>query len=227
MVQGSWYQNSIQTTTITNTAPTWVTALTTSATSSATGSIYTLWYVGDVVVDDWYRWQQRNQVRQNQEQAALMGRAYRPPTEAQIAARAAANAAYNSPEQVEVRAAAARRQMDAEEQQKKDREAAKKRSDALLLEHLSPIQQETYKKNKWFVVKGGLTGTKYRIRENNGSVVANIDVYDIVEEKIIHRLCAHIPPHQVPHGDNLLAQKMMIEYDEDSFTRTANIHAAA
>lgn len=107
-------------------------------------------------------------------------------------------------------------------EERKQREAANKRAEEFLLDHLTPPQKETYKKNGWFVVEGGNTKTKYRIRKDGWS--GNVDVYEA--DKIKHRLCCHIPAGKVPHGDHLLAQKLMLEFSEEDFLRLANRHAA-
>jgi hypothetical protein len=54
------------------------------------------------------------------------------------------------------------------------RQAASDRANQLLLDHLTPAQRDTYTKNGWFIVQGGRSKTKYRIR--SGSLVANVDV---------------------------------------------------
>jgi len=104
-----------------------------------------------------------------------------------------------------------------------EREIAKNRAKELLLQHLSPQQQETYRKHDWFVVEGGRSKIKYRIR--GGTLTANVDVLDKTE-KTTHRLCAHPRLEACPMGDQLLAQKLTLEHAEDDFLRIANRHAA-
>jgi hypothetical protein len=103
------------------------------------------------------------------------------------------------------------------------RELAKKRAEDFLIEHLTPLQRETLKKNGWFVVEGGKSKQQYRIRGNSG-MVANIDVLPKDRNSPIHRLCGHIPIHKVPMSDQLLAQKMMLEFAEEDFLRISNRH---
>jgi hypothetical protein len=98
---------------------------------------------------------------------------------------------------------------------------AKERAMELLLSHLTPQQRETFEANKWFIVEGGLSKKRYRINMK-GHLVANIDALDDG-----HRLCAHADLHSVPMGDHLLAQKLMLQYDEERFLRIANRHRAA
>ncbi len=98
---------------------------------------------------------------------------------------------------------------------------ATERSRVLLLEHLTPTQRETIEKNGWFVVEGGKSKQKYRIRTQSAAM--NIDVID--GDKVKHRLCAHLPS-DIPHYDHFLAQKLMLEADEDHFHTVARRHAA-
>lgn len=102
---------------------------------------------------------------------------------------------------------------------------AKERARNLLLGHLTAAQRETFEKNKWFVVEGGQSQTRYRINDSS-HMVANIDVMSDETDKIRHRLCGHCGLDDVPIGDQLLAQKLMLEYDEDRFLRLANRHPA-
>lgn len=132
--------------------------------------------------------------------------------------------------QIEARArtvAEHRRLIAEQEQSRHERQqqtdAARLRARELLIEHLTPQQRETFDSNGWFVVEGGRSKTQYRIRAVE-SMVANVDV--LKEGKRIHRLCAHVRVGTVPLGDQLLAQKVMIELAEDDFLRIANRHAA-
>lgn len=107
-------------------------------------------------------------------------------------------------------------------EQRRIAEAASQRAEQLLLSHLTPEQRRTFEQNKWFVVEGGKSKRKYRIR-NSGSLVANIDVLD--GDKVAHRLCGHVNSRaSVPLADHLLAQKVMLELAEDDFLRLANRH---
>lgn len=100
---------------------------------------------------------------------------------------------------------------------------AETRARDLLLQHLSPEQRSTFKRHKWFVVEGGRTGKRYRVRDL-GHLRGNVDVLD--GERVDHRLCGHADQNVVPLEDNLLAQKLMLEADEDEFLALANRHAA-
>lgn len=100
---------------------------------------------------------------------------------------------------------------------------AKNRAKELLLTHLTPAQKETFEKNKWFIVEGGKSKQRYRIRTNSQAM--NIEVMD--GEKVKYRLCAHLNYQcDAPLDDHILAQKLMLEAAEDDFLKIANRHAA-
>ena len=104
-------------------------------------------------------------------------------------------------------------------EQQQQRDVAQTRARELLLEHLTPDQRDTFIKKGWFIVQGGRTKTAYRIRGD--TLIANVDVIGGR-----HRLCAHARSGSVPMGDQLLAQKIMLELAEDDFLRIANRHVA-
>jgi hypothetical protein len=111
---------------------------------------------------------------------------------------------------------------------------ARDRARELLLSHLTLEQRETLERNKWFVVRGGKSGKLYRIRDQ-GSMVANIEELIVEPQRVMlidevrqasHRLCAHCDLFKYPLGDQLLAQKLMLEIEEEAFLKIANRHAA-
>lgn len=102
------------------------------------------------------------------------------------------------------------------------RDKARERAESLLLSCLTPEQLRTYNEKKWFVVEGGHSKTKYRINASE-HMVANVDVLKD-DGKVSHRLCAHLALGTVPPGDQLVAQKLMLEGNEEHFLRTANRH---
>lgn len=104
------------------------------------------------------------------------------------------------------------------EEERQRREAAEARAEKLLLEHLSDEQRADYRKHRHFVVHG--RRARYRIRYGRA---ANIDVVNR-DGRISHRYCAH-PYECVPNPDTMLAQKLMLESDEDAFARIANRHS--
>jgi hypothetical protein len=106
---------------------------------------------------------------------------------------------------------------------KRHTDKARRRAERLLLSHLTGEQRASFKKNKWFIVEGGQSKRRYRIRDR-GNLVANIDVLD--GDAVAHRLCGHCRAGDLPLADHLLAQKMMLEMAEDEFLKIANRHAA-
>ena len=100
---------------------------------------------------------------------------------------------------------------------------ARDRARQLLLSHLTPEQRQTFESNRWFVVQGGKSGRRYRIKDTD-DLVANIDVLD--GDRVDHRICAHAPIDRFPLHDHLLAQKIMIECEEEQMLKIANRHAA-
>ena len=103
-------------------------------------------------------------------------------------------------------------------------EQAQLRAKMLLFEHLTPEQQATFERHGWFIVEGGKSKTKYRVR-NDRHLVGNVDV--LRNDRVAHRLCAHMRRDAFPEGDHLLAQMLMLELDEDRFLQIANVHIAA
>lgn len=115
----------------------------------------------------------------------------------------------------------ATRQTEVEEFVQKQK-SARERARELLLSKLSAEQREAFTKNGWFVVEGGKSKRKYRIRSNHYQ--GNIDVLDVAN-KVIYRLCVHCAL-DIPLEDHLLAQKIMLELAEDDIIKLANRHAA-
>ena len=94
------------------------------------------------------------------------------------------------------------------------------RSRELLLSHLTAEQRRTFEKHKWFVVEGGKTKQKYRIRTEG--YAGNIDM--MTGSKVTHTLCVHCS--DVPLHDHHLAQKLWLEHDEERILKIANRRAA-
>jgi hypothetical protein len=128
--------------------------------------------------------------------------------------------AYTAEQQAQAAAAQAeayRRHAEWSERQAQ----ARTRSRELLLAHLTEAQRKTFRDNRWFVIQGGKTKATYRIRDAGHA--GNIDVMQ--GERVTHRLCCHCD-HSIPVYDNMLAQKLTLECDEEAFLRLANRHAA-
>lgn len=99
------------------------------------------------------------------------------------------------------------------------RNEAEARAEKLLLENLDLQQRLDYEKSKSFVVHGR-AGWRFRIRAGR---MGNVDAID-KSGKVKHRLCAH-PNVMLPNCDTMLAQKLLLEDNQDSFMRIANKHA--
>jgi hypothetical protein len=85
---------------------------------------------------------------------------------------------------------------------------------ALLLTFLDENQRKTFLENGWFVIEGGKSKSKYRI--NTHSFTANVQ-----REHDNIRFCAHCGS-DLPLYDHIIAQKLMLENDEDAFLAIAN-----
>jgi hypothetical protein len=98
------------------------------------------------------------------------------------------------------------------------RDAADKRAERLLLQFLNPDQEVQYRKDRYFEVLSKDGTRRYRIRRG---WAGNVTVIDL-KGREVEKLCIH-PDISVPQEDNLLAQKLLLEADEEEFRRTANI----
>lgn len=96
-------------------------------------------------------------------------------------------------------------------------EEAELRAAALLKENLAPAQREEYDREKFFTVISKDGRRRYRVNKGWSHNVEEIDE----SGKKIATLCAH-PVEAVPAHDNMLAQKLMLEHDEERFLRIAN-----
>jgi hypothetical protein len=120
------------------------------------------------------------------------------------------------------------------------RAKARKQSLRLLYEFLSKDQWHQLKNYGFFDVRGGASGDVYRIHWLHGdSMVANVEVFKDTAiyaandnwkripwsvGNLKHRLCAH-PEWRFTIGDQLLTQKLLIEYEETRFLKIANKHS--
>lgn len=92
---------------------------------------------------------------------------------------------------------------------------AEKAAEGLLLSTLNEEQREEYMRLQRFHLIVG--DRKYRIRKG---MHGNIDV--IEDNNIVERLCVYAQGG-VPEQDNMLAQKLILETDEEHLRQTANI----
>lgn len=98
---------------------------------------------------------------------------------------------------------------------REERASAEKRALELLVSALTPEQAACYQERSYFDLKCG--ETVYRIRKGS---VRNIEV--IQKGRTVKVLCAH-PNGGLPVHDVVLAQKLALETDEQSFLRVANV----
>lgn len=101
------------------------------------------------------------------------------------------------------------------------RHQADERAHDLLLSVLNDEQRRTYRQHGWFCTNGR-SGKKYRIERGWSHNVKELNEQD----RPVRSLCAH-PEIAVPHEDNMVAQKLMIEFEEEAFLRTANSYRLA
>lgn len=101
-----------------------------------------------------------------------------------------------------------------------ERSAAEKRAERLLQTALSAAQREELAAKGFFTLRTlSKNGEEriYRIRRGRSRNVEQIDAAG----NRLKTLCAH-PVAAVPDADTMLAQKLMLEDDEESFLRIAN-----
>jgi hypothetical protein len=119
----------------------------------------------------------------------------------------------NSPENAELTA-----RLVAETKRRRDARAiAIRAADELLFSVLNEVQRQSLAKNAWFLVKGK-SGKGYRLRKGRAG---NVDEIDPKTGVVLRTLCAH-PSMDVPDGDTVAAQKLMLETDDEEFFRIAN-----
>lgn len=100
-----------------------------------------------------------------------------------------------------------------------ERTAAEELARQLLQSMLSEADKRMLAAHGYFEVRGGKSGTRYRIIAGHHGTrnVLELDRHGHPRR----RLCAH--PFGVPDGDVLLAQKLVLETNEDLFLATANV----
>ena len=116
---------------------------------------------------------------------------------------------------------AARRQQEEVQRQaveaRKVAEVAESTAERLLVEHLDEKQLEQFRNHRYFEVILENSRRVYRIKHG---WAGNIEVFE--DGRLVETMCIH-PRTQVPHSDNLLAQKLLLEADEFRFRQIANI----
>lgn len=121
-----------------------------------------------------------------------------------------------------IKSSTLRRQAEEDARLRKiEAEEADERAEILLHEHLTLDQIDMLEKMREFLVMGS-RGNRYLIRRGRAGNVLGLDEHG----KPVRRYCAH-PAESVPDPDTMLAQKLMLEIDEDSFLRVANVTVLA
>lgn len=94
---------------------------------------------------------------------------------------------------------------------------AERKAEELMMRFLSPEQRDEFRRLSLFTVHLP-NGNRYQVRKGHAG-----NVYKIGErEKLVERLCIHTR-ETVPDFDNMLAQKLFLESNEDEFRRVANV----
>jgi hypothetical protein len=104
------------------------------------------------------------------------------------------------------------------EEERRKRAEADERAMDLLRSVLNDEQNEDLAKNDYFFVKAK-SGRLYRIDKGRSG---NVKVVDPVTKVWQEKLCVH-QQENVPYGDTMLMQKLLIETAEDIFRQYANI----
>lgn len=108
------------------------------------------------------------------------------------------------------------------EREEAQRTAAARARD-LLLSYLSDDQRRTFEEHGWFIVLGGRSGRRYRI--SGRSYAGNVALLHHDNDNVEASFCGHCDA-SIPLGDQLLAQKVMLEIDEPAYIALANRRAA-
>lgn len=102
-------------------------------------------------------------------------------------------------------------------------ETARSRAEDLLREHLSERQKSDLTEKGYFDVCAvdfkKADRRYYRIKRGRAG---NVFFLDGPHGREVKRLCCH-PLENVPDADTMLAQKLMIEMNEELFLKTANV----
>jgi len=96
---------------------------------------------------------------------------------------------------------------------------AKAKAEQLLVEHLTEEQEKAWKENRAIFVTAK-SGRRFKIREGRAGNIEEINA----EGKAIRSFCVHVEPYNVPDADNVLAQKLALEHNEEALLRVANSH---
>jgi hypothetical protein len=123
-----------------------------------------------------------------------------------------------TPEQKAAQEAAAeeRRRRQAEKEER-DRLAAQK-ADELLESLLTEEAIRVYRKHR-YIEAWSKSGRRFKIKHGRAHNIIELDKAG----KEVRKFCVHVTPHDIPNTDNMLAQKLLIEHQEDVFHKLANV----
>jgi hypothetical protein len=98
-------------------------------------------------------------------------------------------------------------------------EAARIEARGLLESVLNDVQKASLEEEDWFLVIGK-SGSVYRLRRGR---VGNVDLLG-PDGRVLRKYCVH-PGTHLPNFDDLAAQKLHLENDDESLVQMANVHA--
>lgn len=107
------------------------------------------------------------------------------------------------------------------EAERQERAAARERGRQLLLANLSAEQRAEYETHQRFHIRTP-SGRRFCIEHGRAHNVFELDAAG----RRIREFCGHVGEH-VPDEDNVLAQKLLLENDEETFIRIANVRQLA
>lgn len=100
----------------------------------------------------------------------------------------------------------------------KQREEAVAKAERLLMESLREKQLEEYQEFKRFTVISKDGKRTYRVNKGR---IRNVQLID-QGGKVLRTYCGH-PQEYVPDEDTMLAQKLLLEHEEERFLKLANV----
>ena len=95
-------------------------------------------------------------------------------------------------------------------------QAAKQKAEALLLEHLTDEQERAWREERAIFVTSQ-SGKRFKIKDGRAH-----NIFELGPDNVpIREYCVHVQP-DIPNADNVLAQKLALEHNEDALLRLAN-----
>jgi hypothetical protein len=109
-----------------------------------------------------------------------------------------------------------RQHQEAAERREREEAEARRKAEELLRENLDDEQRRQFDETQWFFVIGQ-SGKRYRIRRGWAGNIDELNEGDV----IVATYCIH-PMIDVPTEDSMLAQKFMLECEEERLLQIAN-----